>query len=151
MWITTWSNPARGHARARLADRGPAGGEALVAGVLGLAEEGLEAAQPVSGAVAGSGVGHLELEILAEVAQPAEHGALAQPGVRAQLGDLPGGQEVGPGSQHPEHGVVHVCILRRGLAATLARVLERAPDGRTQRLRHGRRERVAALPAACGV
>src|SRR5580704_19140868 len=74
------------YARApRLADRGPAGGEALVAGVLGLAEEGLEAAQPVGGAVAGSGVGHLELEVLAEVAQSAEHGGLAQPDVGAEL------------------------------------------------------------------
>src|SRR5213592_1069212 len=110
MWITTWSNPARGHARARLADRGPAGGEALVAGVPGLAEEGLETAQPVgravAGAGAGAGVGHLELEVLAEVAQPAEHGGLAQPGAHAQLGDLPGGQEVGPGAQHPEHRIV---------------------------------------------
>src|SRR6476661_5351717 len=110
MWITTWSNPAhsmrpwrpdsRAYAGARLADRGPAGGEALVASVLGLAEEGLEAAQPVGGAVAGSGVGHLELEVLAEMAQPAQYGGLAQPGVwaelYAQLSDLPGGQEVGP-------------------------------------------------------
>src|SRR5690242_10185855 len=161
MWITTWSNPAPGMwpwrpdsracAGAQLADRGPAGGEALVAGVLGLAEEGLEAAQPVGRAVTGSGVGHLELEVLAEVAQPAEHGGLAQPGVRAELGDLPGGQEAGPGAQHPEHGIVHVRILRRGLAAPVARVLERPPDGRTQRLRHRRREGVADLPVACGL
>ena len=54
-----------------------------MAGVPGLAEEGLEAAQPVARAVAGAGVGHLELEVLAEVAQPAEHGAHAQPGAHA--------------------------------------------------------------------
>ena len=30
-------------------------------------------------------------------------------------------------------------------------MLERAPDGRTQRLRYGRRERVADLPVACGL
>ena len=66
--------------RTPLADRGAPGGEVLVAGVLGLAEEGLEAAQTVGRAVAGAGVGHLELEVPAEVAQPAEHGGLTQRG-----------------------------------------------------------------------
>ena len=45
MWTTTWSNLTPGDPW--LADRGPAGGEALVADVPGLAEEGLETAQPV--------------------------------------------------------------------------------------------------------
>ena len=47
----------------------------LVAGVSWLAEEGLEAAEPVGRPVIG--VGHLELEVPAEVAQAAEHGGLA--------------------------------------------------------------------------
>src|SRR6185312_12214951 len=155
-----------------LADRGPAGGEPLVADVPGLAEEGLETAQPVgrsfarariagariAGArIAGARVGHLELEVLTEVAQPPQYGGLAQPGARTQprrqLGDLPGGQEVGPGPQHSEHGVMHVRTIRgfripRRVRLGRARVLQRAPDSRTQRLRHRRRERVADLPVA---
>src|SRR5947208_12395792 len=146
MWITTWSNSARW--RSRLADRGPAGGEALVTGMPGLAEEGLEAAQPVGRAVVGAGVGvcHLELEVLAEVAQPAEHGGLGQRG-RApgqpgrQLSDLPGGQEVGPGTQHPEHRVVHVRAVSRARAPTRSRSRSRS----RALVRRDRRARVLQL------
>src|SRR5690242_1370539 len=132
MWTTTWSNQPARPVAFWLADRGPAGREALVADVPGLAEEGLEAAQPVGRPVAGARVGHLELEVLTEVAQPPQYGGLAQPGARAQprrqLGDLPGGQEVGPGPQHPEHRVVHVRAIRgvripRGVRLRRARVL----------------------------
>src|SRR5580704_736056 len=150
------------------ADGGPAGGETLVAGVLGLAEEGLEAAEPVGRPVAG--VGHLELEVLAEMAQAPEHGGQAEarrpggrvqladldrparPGEgRGQLGDLPGGQEIGPGAEHAEHRIVHVRALARGGGVRRTRVLERAADGRTYRLRDRRRERVADLPVARGL
>src|SRR5262245_51172657 len=163
MWTITWSNPSPG--APRLADRGPAGGEALVADVPGLAEEGLEATQPVGRPVAGARVarariGHLELEVLTEVAQPPEHGGLAQPRARVQLrrqpGDLPGGQEASPGPQHPEHRVVHVRTIRRirflrSVRLGRARVLQRAPDSRTQRVRDRRRERIADLPVARGL
>ena len=61
------------------------------------------APEPVGRAVAA--VGHLELEILAEVAQVPPHRRRAQPG---QVGDLPDGQEVVAGAQHAEHRIVVV-------------------------------------------
>ena len=67
------------------------------------------------------------------MAQAAEHGGQAQTRC-GHVGDLPGGQEVGPGAEHAEHRIVHMRSLSHRGGVRHARVLERAADGRPDRL-----------------